>query len=478
MAYSERRSMSTAPAQRPAEPELHRAISGRLLYFYVLGDVLGSGIYALVGVMALQVGGAFWMSFAIGVSAAMLTGLAYAELITKYPRAGGASSFAHRAFHVPFVTFLVTFAMVAASLSSAGALSLAFSGYFLELLDPVLSLPVLLTAAVFIVVLALVNYRGIAESVKANVAMTITEVVGLIIVLVVGAVVIFRGDADFGRPFEFNDGNPALLALTGSVLAFFAMAGFENSANVAEEVQNPSKVFPRALLGGMVTAGVIYLVIAFLSSLVTSADVLGGSDVALLEVVKTGMPEFPSWLFAAIACVAITNTCLVQLITMSRIMYGMGREDVVPRVFSRTHHTRRTPWVAIIATTAVVLVIMLTVGENGVATLANATVAFLLAVFTIVCVCGLVLRRDDVDHEHYRAPTALLGVGVVVNLALFGYVVVSDLRDLARGDLETLESTTVVCGILLAVGLLLYVANSITRRRVDAAPPGVPADKH
>ncbi len=469
MAYSERQTIS----QQAPEPELHRAITGRLLYFYVLGDVLGSGIYALVGVMALQVGGAFWMSFAIGVSAAMLTGLAYAELITKYPRAGGASSFAHRAFSIPLITFLVTFAMVAASLSSAGALSLAFTGYFLELLDPVLSLPVLATAAVFILLLAVVNYRGISESVKANVAMTLTEVTGLVIVLGIGALVIIKGDADFSRPFEFNDGNPALLVLTGSVLAFFAMSGFENSANVAEEVQNPSKVFPRALLGGMITAGIVYLVIAFLASLVTSAEVLGDSDVALLEVVQTGMPSFPSWLFAAIACVAITNTCLVQLITMSRIMYGMGREDVVPRVFSRTHHARRTPWVAIIATTAVVLVIMLTVGEGGVATLANSTVQFLLAVFTVVCACGLVLRRDAVDHEHYEAPKALLALGVVVNLALFSYVVITDIRDLARGDLEVLESSTVVCTILLAVGLVLYGINAVGRRKLDAAPPGV-----
>ena len=461
--------MSPAPADPAQEPELHRAISGKLLYFYVLGDVLGSGIYALVGVMAAQVGGAFWMSFAIGVSAAMLTGLAYAELITKYPRAGGASSFAHRAFSLPLVTFLVTFAMVAASLSSAGALSLAFSGYFLELVDPLLSLPVLLTATVFIILLALVNFRGISESVKANVAMTVTEATGLAIVVVIGAAVIFRGDADFGRPFEFNDGNPALLALSGSVLAFFAMSGFENSANVAEEVQNPSKVFPRSLLGGMATAGVVYLVIAFLSSLVTAPEQLGKSDVALLEVVKTGMPSFPSWLFAAIACVAITNTCLVQLITMSRIMYGMGREDVVPRVFSRTHKTRRTPYVAIVATTIVVLAIMLTVGEGGVTTLANATVAFLLAVFTIVCVCGLVLRRDDVEHEHYQAPKALLALGVVVNLALFGYVVINDIIDLANGDLAVLESATVVCGILLAVGLVLYVLNNLNGRRLDAA---------
>jgi len=423
-------------------------------------------------VMALEVGGAFWMSFAVGVSAAMLPGLAYAELITKYPRAGGASSFTHRAFNFPLITFLVTFAMVAASLSSAGALSLAFSGYFLELLDPVLSLPVLATAAVFIVLLAVVNYRGISESVKANVAMTLTEVTGLVIVLVIGAVVIFKGDADFGRPFEFNEGNPALLVLTGSVLAFFAMSGFENSANVAEEVQNPSKVFPRALLGGMVTAGLVYLVIAFLASLVTSADVLGDSDVALLEVVQTGMPSFPSWLFAAIACIAITNTCLVQLITMSRIMYGMGREDVVPRVFSKTHHARRTPWVAIIATTAVALAVMLIVGEGGVAVLASATVQFLLAVFTMVCVCGLVLRRDGVEHEHYEAPKAILMLGVVVNLALFLYVVITDLRDLANGDLDVLESSTVVCLILLGVGMVLYIVNRIGKTKLDAVPPG------
>ena len=231
-------------------------------------------------------------------------------------------------------------------------------------------------------------------------------------------------------------------------------------------------MFPRSLLGGMVTAGVIYLVIAFLASLVTSADVLGDSEVALLEVVKTGMPSFPSWLFAAIACVAITNTCLVQLITMSRIMYGMGREDVVPRVFSRTHRTRRTPWVAIIATTIVVVVIMLTVGEGGVATLASATVSFLLAVFTVVCVCGLVLRRDPVEHEHYEAPKVLLGLGVVVNFALFSYFVFTDVRNLARGDLEVLESSTVVAGILLAVGLVLYVVNQMTRSKLDGASPG------
>jgi basic amino acid/polyamine antiporter, APA family len=419
--------------------ELDRAITGRLLYFYVLGDVLGSGIYALIGVVALEVGGAIWAAFAVGVGAAMLTGLAYAELITKYPRAGGASSFTHRAFDKPFVTFLVTFAMVSASMASAGALALAFGGYFLELVDPVVGLPLLATGVVFVVVLAYVNFRGISESVKANVAMTLTEVTGLVIVLVVGLLVIFKGDGDFGRPFELNDGNPAALVLTGSFLAFFAMS-------------------------------VVYLIISFLASVVTETEVLAKSEVALLDVVRTGVPEFPSWLFAAIACIAITNTCLVQLITMSRIMYGMGREEVVPRVFSRTHHSRRTPWVAIIATTAVVLGLLVTVGETGVNTLANATVIFLLAVFAVVCVCGLMLRRDTVEHEHYTAPSVVLGIGIVVNLGLLGYAVYTDLRDLADGTVSWDGSSVVVTLILLGVGLVLFLVNAATSsgRRIDA----------
>jgi len=418
--------------------------------------------------MAAQVGGAFWTSFVIGVVAAMLTGFAYAELITKYPHAAGAAMYAGRAFDNRFFTFLVAFCMVAASLAAAGALALAFGGYFLELLAELLSLPLLLTALVFIVVLAYINFRGISESVKANLAMTITEVVGLALVLVVGVVVLLSGEANFSRPFEFNDGsNPALLALTGATLAFFAMTGFENAANVAEEVQNPSRVYPLALLGGMASAGVIYLVIAFIASMVTPLGQLAGSDVALLEVVRQGMPAFPGWLFAIIACVAVTNTCLVSLITNSRIMYGMAREDVVPRIFARTHQSRRTPWVAIVFTTIIALILIVGVGETGVNTLASATVAFLLAVFALVCLCALVLRRDSVSQDHYTAPTAILGLGVVVNVALLLYVLITDIQSLVAGDVGLRESVTVVCLVMLVIGAGLYFANNLAQRRLD-----------
>ncbi len=460
-------STTTGDAVAQSE-ELTRAISAPLLFFYVLGDVLGSGIYALIGVMAASVGGAFWTSFVVGVAAAMLTGFAYSELITKYPNAAGAAMYTGRAFNNRFFTFLVAFCTVAASLAATGALALAFGGYFLELLAALLSLPLLLVALVFVVFLAFINFRGISESVKLNLAMSITELSGLALVLVIGVVVFLTGGADLGRPFEFNEGsNPALLALAGATLAFFAMTGFENAANVAEEVQNPSRVYPRALLGGMASAGVIYLIIAFIASMVAPTGLLAGSEVALLEVVRQGFPAFPAWLFAIIACIAVTNTCLVALITNSRIMYGMAREGVVPRVFARTHQSRRTPWVAIVFTTIIALILIVGVGEAGITTLASATVAFLLAVFTLVCLCALVLRRDNVPHENYTAPTVILILGVVVNAALLLYVLITDLQGLIAGDVGARESVIVVCLVMLLVGVGLYFVNNLAQRRLD-----------
>ena len=144
------------------ESELKKSITGRLLFFYVLGDVLGSGIYVLIGAVAGAVGGAFWVAFAVGVSVALITGLAYAELATKYPQAAGASLYVNRAFANPFLTFLVTVAMLAACFAASGSLATGFAAYFSELWELP---PALLVSLVFILLLALVDYLGITQSV-------------------------------------------------------------------------------------------------------------------------------------------------------------------------------------------------------------------------------------------------------------------------------------------------------------------------
>jgi amino acid transporter len=460
------------------DSELKRSITGRLLFFYVLGDVLGSGIYVLIGLVAAAVGGAFWIAFAAGVTVATITGLAYAELVTKYPQAAGAALYVNKAFRSLPLTFLVTVCMLSASFAAAGSLATGFSSYFAAVWELP---PGLLVALLFILVLAVVNFIGITESVVANMVMTFVEIAGLVIVLLAGAIHVGRGDADFGTLVDFNaEGNPVFAVVAGVALAFFAMTGFENAANVAEETVHPARTFPRALVGGMIAAGVIYVLVAMTAALTVPVDVLGESDAALLEVIEAGILPLPvgvmTILFAVIAMTAITNTTLVAVVTESRILYGMAREDVVPGMFGKVHASRRSPWVALIFAAAVVCSLLLTgwalnragVGVDVVARLATVTVVFTLFIYALVIISALKLRGQDEDEETFIASTALLYSGIVGNLVLLVYVIVDDPKSLLW------------CAGLLALGLALYLAEKVFGHRDPDRPVGAglgtPAD--
>jgi basic amino acid/polyamine antiporter, APA family len=230
---------------------LKRAISGKLLYLFILGDVLGAGIYALVGKIAGQAGGAIWLPLAVALLLALLTAASYAELVTKYPRAGGAAVFARRAYRSDLVSFLVGFCMLAAGLVSVAGLALAFSG---EYLTSFLDVPAVPAALVFLTAVAALNLRGISESLGANVVMTVIELSGLLIVIVLGAAVVGRGDGDLGRVVQLPDGvSPVPAVLGAALLAYYSFLGFETSANVAEETVDPARNYPRALFGGLFT---------------------------------------------------------------------------------------------------------------------------------------------------------------------------------------------------------------------------------
>ena len=211
----------------------------------------------------------------------------------------------------------------------------------------------------FILFLSIVNFIGITESVVINMVMAFVEIAGLVIVLIIGIWYIAEGNADFATLTEFQtaDGtSPAIAILAGVALSFFAMTGFENTANVAEETIDPHKSFPRSLIGGMITAGVIYVLVSMAAALTVSTATLADSDAALLEVVEKGIlpidTGFMSTLFSVIAMIAITNTTLVAVVTQPRILYGMANEDVVPAIFAKIHPTRRSPWVGLVFSAA------------------------------------------------------------------------------------------------------------------------------
>jgi len=460
--------------------ELKRSITARQLYFYVVGDVLGSGIYVLVGLVAAAVGGAFWMAFLVGVAIATVTGLAYAELVTKYPQAAGASLYINKAFRSPVLTFFITICMLSANMAAVGSLASGFVRYFSGLIglpeDAIWAATII--ALVFVALITIVNLIGITESVVANVIMTFIEISGLVIVVIIGVIALVEGVNDPAVLLQFSaeggGGSPIIAVLAGVSLAFFAMTGFENAANVAEETINPSRAYPRALIGGMVTAGVVYVLVSIAAALAIPIETLAGNT--LLEVIRADLFFIPAAvmlvIFGIIAMIAISNTALVTVVAQSRILFGMARENVVPAVFARVHPTRRSPYVALIFG-ALIVGALLVIGaairtsQAGIPAdeqldivdrLATITVVFLLFIYALVIVACLKLRGKDETDDTYRANTVLLILGIVGNLAVLVYTLIDDP-----------DALFWVAG-LLAVGVVLYLfQNFFGKKKPDLA---------
>ncbi|WP_439031092.1 APC family permease [Gordonia terrae] len=429
---------------------LRRAITGKLLFLFILGDVLGAGIYALVGEVAGEVGGAIWVPLALALAMAMLTAASYAELVTKYPRAGGAAVFARRAYGHPLISFLVGFCMLAAGVTSAAGLALAFAGDYLQVF---LDVPTTLAALVFLVVIAALNARGITESLRANVVMTVVEVSGLVLIIVLAAIVLGRGDGEPHRVIEFTeDTTPALAVLGAALLAYYSFVGFETSANMAEEVRDVRRVYPKALFGALLTAGVVYVLVGLAVSVVAPPERLVESSGPLLEVVSIADVGVPDKLFSLIALIAVANGALLTMIMSSRLTFGMSREGLLPATLGRVLPGRQTPWAAILATTAVAMVLSAT---GTVAALAETVVLLLLFVFISTNVAVLVLRRDRTDTDHFRAPTIVPVLAVITCIVLMT---------------QQSADTWLRAGILIAVGLALYLLARATGSGGKTAP--------
>ena len=223
-----------------------------LLLLFIVGDILGTGIYALTGQVAKQVGGVVWLPFVIAFVVALMTAFSYLELVTKYPKAAGAALYTHKAFGIHFITFIVAFAVMCSGITSASTASRAFAANMSHAMGLNLSgFAITATGLAFMAIVAAVNFRGVGESVKANVVLTCVELTGLLIIIVIGLWAIGLGQGDVSRVVQFRtsaDGGMFWPVIAATTLAFFAMVGFEDSVNMAEECRIQPVTFQRCCL--------------------------------------------------------------------------------------------------------------------------------------------------------------------------------------------------------------------------------------
>ena len=303
---------------------------------YGIGIILGAGIYVLIGPAAGLAGNSVWASFVIGALISSLTGLSYAELSTMFPKAAAEYIYVKRAFKSELLAFLTGWLIIFTGIVSMSTVALGFAGYF----KAIFSLPIVFIASILIVLLSFLNFMGIEKSSKVNILFTAIEIGGLLLVIILGMSKI--GTVDY---FEAPSISGVFAA---AALMFFAYLGFEDIVNIAEETTEPQKNLPRALILSIAVTAIFYVLVGMAVVNLANWETLSTSSSPLSFAVSTVLGLSGFSVMSYIALFATANTVLITSIVGSRMIYGMAKDEALPRILSKVHYKTKTPWTGII----------------------------------------------------------------------------------------------------------------------------------
>jgi amino acid transporter len=401
--------------------ELKRSLSLSLTMLYGLGNILGAGIYALVGKVVSHAGLFAPLSFLVASLLACLTAFTYAELSARYPLSAGEAVYVQKGLGIRMISALVGLLIIFAGMVSAATLLRGFTGY-LQVFVPV---PEIASTLMLVVVLGGLAAWGITESVLVAALITVLEIAGLLLIIGVAMPDMLTGQ---GLPTDFSpllEGGAWYGILAGGFLAFYAFIGFEDMVNVAEEVREPRRNLPRALLLSLAIASVLYFLVALAAVSSAPESLLAASDAPLADLYRYATGREPV-LITVIGMFAVINGALIQIIMASRVCYGMSRQHWLPPMFGRVNELTRTP---LLATAVVSLVVLGLALWFPIETLAKATSYFLLLVFSLVNLSLWRLKRSgDQPPDILRVPVWVPAAGF---FASFLFVVIQVFLDLS-----------------------------------------------
>jgi len=401
---------------------------------YGVGIIVGAGVYALIGRAAGQAGNSVWVSFVLAAIIASFTGLSYAELSSMFPVSGAEYVYVEKAFRSNFWAFVIGWLVLLSGVISSSTVALGFGGYLM----PYVGVSEAFTAILLILLLSLVNFWGIKESVKVNIVLTLLEVSGLILVILFG--VGYFGSVNY---FEAPSGVRGIVS--AAALIFFAFIGFESLAKIGEETKDPERTIPRALILALIISTMLYVMVALSVVSIIPYDQLASSTSPLADVaLKAQGPQAYS-ILSIIALFATANTVLIILIATSRIAYGMAKESSLPNILSKVHKKRGTPWVTILFTMAISSLFAL-IGD--IELVANVTNFTTFLVFFAVNMALINLRHKRATNKKaFKSPFTIMNVPV---LAVLGAL--SSLIMLLQFDLPVITISILV----IALGAIFY----------------------
>ncbi|EYU42360.1 hypothetical protein MIMGU_mgv1a003383mg [Erythranthe guttata] len=461
-----------------------------------IGASIGAGIFVVTGTVARDAGPGVTISFAIAGLACVLNALCYAELSTRFPAVvGGAYLYTYTAFN-ELTAFLVFAQLMLDYHIGAASIARSLASYVVTVLEliPFLkdNIPswvghgeevfgpfsINILAPILLILLTVVLCRGVGESSILNSIMTVTKVLIVLFVIIVGA---FKVDVSNWTPFAPN-GFKSIL--TGSTVVFFSYVGFDAVANSAEESKRPQvylkvkftyitpftllKIFfvmfqrdlPFGIIGSLLVCLALYIGVCLVLTGMVPYQFLG-EDAPLAEAFTTRGMRYVSVLISFGAVAGLTTTLLVGLYVQSRLYLGLGRDGLLPAIFARVHPKRHTPihsqvWVGLIA-------IVLS-GLLNVRVLSHILSVGSLTGYSVVSACVVTLRwKDKISGEGFGGRVSRRGEGVIClsAIACCGF---------AAGVFFRFDASYVFT--LLAAVIAVFSAAALYLRQVYTDPPG------
>jgi APA family basic amino acid/polyamine antiporter len=371
-----------------------------------VGLILGAGIYVLIGEATATAGNAVWFSFILSSVVALLTGLSYAELASMYPVDAGEYVYTQKAFGRG-LAFFVGYFVLLSGIIAAAAVATGFSSYFSALFN---FENTIIVSIIIIILFSILNYRSIKESAWANVLFTALEIIGLLVIIGLGLF--------YGKDVGFLDMPHGIEGVfKASALVFFAFLGFESVIKLAEEVKNPRRTIPLALLLSIGITTALYLMVAIAAVSILDWQTISTSSAPLADVAAAVLGNNAFIVISIIALFSTGTTVLISLIAGSRTLYGIGQYYKLLKPFRAVHKKRKTPYVAV--WTVMILAILFSfIRDVGlIAELTNFTI---FITFAIINLAVIALRfKHPAQERKFKMP---VNVGKMPILAFFGFL--------------------------------------------------------
>ncbi len=372
-------------------PKLRRIITLPLLTFYGIGTILGAGVYVLIGKIAGIAGIYAPYAFLMATIIATFVALSYSELASRFPKSAGEANYVHQAFHKRWITLFTGIAIMLTGAVSAAVMARGFHGYLSEFVR----IPIPIAIIGFVSIITIIAIWGVLESAKIAAIVTFIELSGILLVLWVAKSDLGHYAMNLGEyspPMEGQAWAPIFLS---AFIAFYAYIGFEDMVNIAEEVVEPERNMPRAIIVALIVTTLIYMLVAAACVAALPIDVLRNSEAPFADILRA-KSQIPPSIISAISIVAILNGALVQIIMGSRVLYGLAEQGDAPKIFAQIWPKTQTPLIASLLFGLFVAALALWLPLE---TLAKTTSFIILIVFAVVCSSLLVVKKNAAPHN-------------------------------------------------------------------------------